>query len=273
MNANWLEIERGDRPLIVTFPHTGSEIPAELADNFQSVSLARKDADWWVDRLYEFAGELGATTIRTRISRSVIDANRDPSGASLYPGQTTTGLCPVTTFDGQPLYREGCEPDAGEIDRRRETYFQPYHDTIAKEIERLSGKHGRVVLYDAHSIRSRVPRLFDGLLPIFNIGTNFDRTCAPELGDIVEQVCRASGEPTVRNGRFRGGWTVRHYGRPDKHIHAVQIELACRGYLNEPPGDVDEHSWPVPFDAERAAPLTQILRQVLLACLAFAEQE
>src|SRR5688572_179279 len=185
----WLEIHRGDAPLVVSFPHTGTDIPPEIEDQLVSAWLARKDADWWVHLLYDFVGSLGATTVRTSLSRTVIDVNRDPSGASLYPGQATTELCPTTTFDGELLYRAGATPDEQEIARRRDLYFQPYHDALAAEVGRLAARHPRVVLYEAHSIRSRVPRLFDGELPNFNIGTNGGSTCAPELAAAIERAC------------------------------------------------------------------------------------
>lgn len=266
---NWLEIDRGTAPLIVSFPHTGTDIPADMQDGFVSLWQARRDADWWVDRLYDFAHGLGATTLRTRISRSVIDVNRDPSGASLYPGQATTELCPTTDFDGEPLYRNGCAPDDAEIARRRETWFAPYHAALRAEIERLRGEFSNVVLFDAHSIRSNIPRLFDGELPQFNIGTNSGASCAPELTQAVEAACAASDYSRVVNGRFKGGWTTRHYGEPKKGVHAIQLELACRGYLDEP--DVlSPQNWPAPYSETRSAKLRAILKMVLAACEAFA---
>jgi N-formylglutamate deformylase len=267
--VTWLEVHRGEAPLVVGFPHTGTDIPAELEAQFVSPWLARQDADWWVDRLYGFAAELGATTVRTRISRSVIDVNRDPSGASLYPGQATTELCPTTTFDGVPLYRDGQAPDAAEVDRRRETYFRPYHAAMEAELGRLKAGHGRVVLYDAHSIRSHVPRLFDGELPQFNIGTNHGATCDPALAVLVEAACDAAGYSRVTDGRFRGGWTTRHYGHPQAGVHAIQMELACRGYMDEP-AELTPETWPTAWSGDRAAPMRATLTRVLAACLAFA---
>jgi len=263
-----LEIRRGDAPLIVAFPHTGTELPADVADAFVSPWRARRDADWWIDRLYAFAHDLGATTVRTRVSRSVIDVNRDPSGASLYPGQATTELCPTTTFDGDQLYA-GPAPDAGEIARRRGLYFEPYHAALAAEIDRLRGGHPAIVVYDAHSIRSRVPRLFDGELPQFNIGTNNGATCATGLREAVTAICAASPHSHVVDGRFRGGWTTRHYGRPQDGVHAIQMELAMRGYMAEP-AEPDAANWPTPFTAEVAAPLAAILADILHTCIAFA---
>lgn len=267
--ADWLEIHRGTAPLIVSFPHAGADIPAGIEATLANGWLARKDADWWVDRLYAFAHDMGATTIRTRLSRTVIDVNRDSSGASLYPGQATTGLCPVETFDGEPLY-PGAEPDNAEIARRRALYFDPYHAALSAEIDRLRGDHPAIVLYDAHSIRSHVPRLFDGELPQFNIGTNMGMSCATALAAAVEGICDTSPFSRVTDGRFRGGWITRHYGAPQKGIHAIQMELACRGYMVEPAGAFTTLNWPSPFDPERAAPLAAVLQQVLAACIAFA---
>jgi formiminoglutamase len=266
MSTDWLTVVEGHAPLIVAFPHTGTDIPAGIEARMVSPWLARKDADWWVDQLYDFAAELGATIVRTAISRSVIDVNRDPSGASLYPGMTTTGLCPTETFDGEPLYHHGQEPTEAEIAMRRATWFDPYHAAIRTQIERL-GADGPVVLYDAHSIRSIVPRLFDGELPLFNIGDNNGVTCAPELTRAVEVAC---GPSQVTNGRFKGGWTTRHYGQPATGVHAIQMELADRGYILDPEGALSETNWPSPYEPERAEPMRRHLRDVLTACIAFA---
>lgn len=267
---NWLDIQRRDAPLIIAFPHSGTDIPVDIEHHFESGWLARKDTDWWMHQLYDFVADLGATTVHTRVSRSVIDVNRDPSGVSLYPGQATTGLCPVTTFDGEPLYR-GPDPYAEEIDRRREQFFDPYHAAIAAEIDRLRGLHGRVVLYDAHSIRSHVPRLFNGKLPQFNIGTDGGASCDPMLAEAVNAICAASGRSHVLNGRFRGGWTTRHYGRPSSGVHAIQMELAIRGYLDERSVH-DAANWPPPFDKSRAAEIVPTLTKIVKACIAFAQQ-
>ena len=271
---DWLQIHEGDAPLIVSFPHTGTELPDALAGHFVSPWLARRDADWWVHELYAFARGLGATTVRTAVSRSVIDVNRDPSGVSLYPGQNTTGLCPLTTFDNQPLYRDGHAPDAAEIARRRDAYFMPYHAALAAQIARLRRRHPTVVVYDAHSIRSRIPHLFDGELPQFNIGSagpggEPDTSCDNALTDVVENLCALSGLGHGRNGRFRGGWITRHYSDVAGGVHTLQMELGCRGYMHEP-AEVDEHSWPTPYDPEHAAPVRNTLQQVLSACLEFA---
>ncbi|MET3665365.1 formiminoglutamase [Caulobacter sp. 1776] len=266
---DWLTVVRGQAPLIISLPHTGTEIPADIEPRLVSPWLARKDADWWVDRLYAFAEEMGATLVRTAISRTVIDVNRDPSGASLYPGQATTELTPTTTFDGEALYRDG-GPDAVEIDRRRTAYFEPYHAALRAEIDRLRGQHPTLVLYEAHAIRSRVPRLFDGELPQFNLGTNSGQSCDPALAAAVEAACDASGRSRVTNGRFKGGWTTRHYGQPATGVHAIQMELACRGYMDDPNEPPTPDTWPTPFHPDRAEPLRAVLEEALKACLEFA---
>ncbi len=270
MSPDWLEVHRGSAPLLVSFPHTGTDLPADLEGQFVSPWQAQRDADWWVHRLYDFAASLGATTVRTRISRSVIDVNRDPSGASLYPGQATTELCPTTDFDGDPLYRDGCRPDAAEIARRTRTYFTPYHDTLRAELDRLRNAHAHVALFEAHSIRSRIPRLFDGELPQFNIGTNSEKSCAPELTSAIQSVVAATSYSHVVNGRFKGGWTTRHYGEPDRGLHAIQLELACRGYMDEPDHPTPDN-WPTPYTEARAADLRAVLKDILNAALTFAK--
>lgn len=266
----WLHVHRGRAPLLLCMPHTGTELPPALAHGFFSPWRARRDTDWWIDKLYAFAAPLGATLVRTGVSRSIIDPNRDPSGASLYPGQATTELCPTTTFDGEPLYREGAAPDSAAIAARRATYFEPYHRAIADELARLRALHPQVVLYDCHSIRSQIPRLFRGTLPNLNLGTFCGASCAPALTARVESVCDASQFSRVTNGRFKGGYTTRHYGAPAAGVHALQMELACRGYLREPLGEVHEGNWPCPWDKAFAAPLRQVLDAVLRACLGFA---
>lgn len=276
--TDWLEIHRGEAPLVVSFPHTGTDIPESLEGQLVSLWLARKDADWWVHLLYDFVQSLGATTVRTRMSRTVIDVNRDPSGASLYPGQATTELCPTTTFDGEPLYLAGSEPDEREIEQRRAKYFTPYHSALTTEIERLRQRHPRVVIYEAHSIRSRVPRLFDGELPHFNIGTNSGASCAPELTAGIEAACDSGSShdgsrfTRVTNGRFKGGWTTRHYGEPTRGVHAVQMELACRGYMTEPTEPFTPTNWPPAYNPANAASMRAALTSVMQACLAFANE-
>lgn len=261
---NFYTLHRGQSPLILSIPHAGTEIPEEFSECFVSDWLARKDADWHLPTLYAFAADLGATIVAARISRSVIDLNRDPSGVSLYPGQATTGLCPVETFDGEPLYA-GTLPDEAEIDRRRALYFTPYHQALQAEIARIHSLHGRVVLYDCHSIRSRIPRFFEGELPQFNVGTNDGKSCTPLLQERVKDICARSGFSYIVNGRFKGGWITRHHANLARHIQTIQMELGCRGYMDEPSTPAVEN-WPTAL--KNPAPIQPILKQILQSLIA-----
>lgn len=267
----WLRCARGESAVVVSLPHAGTELPADVAGGLVDPWLARKDTDWWLEELYAFAAERGVTVLATRISRTAIDVNRDPSGASLYPGQATTELCPSTTFDGEPLYRDGAPVAPDEVARRRRAWFDPYHATLAAELARLRARHARVVLFEGHSIRSRVPRLFEGELPHLNLGTNSGRSCSPELSARLAGLLATSGLTQVVDGRFKGGWTTRHYGRPATGVYAVQLEVAARAYLDEPAGALSEANWPPPYDPARAAGLRALLARLLDACREFTE--
>jgi N-formylglutamate deformylase len=268
-SLEWLSITRGDAPLLLSVPHAGTDL-REFEPRFVSSWSATQDADWWLGNLYDFAKALGATIVSTTVSRSVIDVNRDPSGRSLYPGMATTELCPTTTFDGASLYSDAAPLTAAEIDERRLRYFDPYHKALRMEATRLLRRHGKVVLYDCHSIRSRIPRLFEGTLPLFNIGTNDGRSCDPRLTSAIAAVCAKSSFSHVINGRFKGGYITRSQGQPELGVHAVQMELACRGYMREPEGAVSPSNWPPPFAADVAMPLRTVLEEVLGKCIEFA---
>ncbi len=264
---DWLIVRRGSAPLIVSIPHAGIDL-LEFEQAFVDPWLARKDADWRIDELYDFARPLGATVMHTELSRSIIDVNRDPTGASLYPGLATTELCPTTTFDGEPLYRAGRAPDAAEIDERRRLFFEPYHAALGGEIARLCETFKRVALFDAHSIRSRIPRLFEGELPMFNLGTNSGPSCDLSLREAVAAVLAASSESMVVDGRFRGGFITRAYGRPRQGVHALQMELACRAYMSEPQRPTADN-WPAPIEEARARSTRATLKRVLEAILSW----
>jgi N-formylglutamate deformylase len=213
---------------------------------------AWRHTDWHITRLYEDLCE-GATIVRANFHRYLIDANRDPAGHSLYPGQNTTGLCPLTGFNGEALYRAGLEPDGAEIARRTGAWHRPYHQALEAEIARVKAIHGYAIVFDCHSIRSRIPFLFDGDLPDFNIGTNGGVTCDPAVERVALDICnRAEGFTHVLNGRFKGGWTTRHYGRPQDGIHAIQMEIAQRQYMDEHP--------PWNWREERAQEVRAVLR-------------
>jgi N-formylglutamate deformylase len=269
---SWLTIKEGNAPLIISLPHTGIDLPDALVPSLHSIWRAQKDADWWIDKLYAFTQNLGATLIHTNISRTMIDVNRDPSGVSLYPGQNTTELCPTTTFDGEPLYKAGYALNAQDIASRKTNYFDPYHAAISAQIKRLRAKHNHIVMYDCHSIRSTIPRLFDGQLPVFNIGTNSGASCHAALQEKIADICVASPFSSIVNGRFKGGFITRNYGKPEAGVHVVQMELACRGYMHEKDVAVHEQNFPPPYDEAYAAPISAELHKIMAACLDFTKQ-
>lgn len=239
------KVIRGDGPVVLGVPHAGTYLPEPILATLNERGHVLSDTDWHVDRLYSDLLP-GATMVSANFHRYVIDANRDPSGVSLYPGQNTTGLCPTTDFDGLPLYRDGMEPDAAEIERRRAEWHAPYHAALAAEIARVKAIHGVAILYDCHSIRSVVPHLFEGVLPDFNIGTNGGVTCAPVIEQAVVRIAEAAeGYTSVLNGRFTGGWTTRHHGRPETGVHAIQMELAQSTHL-------ETEAPPFAYDAEKS---------------------
>jgi len=249
-----VEIQRGDSPIVLGLPHTGTFVPDEVMTDLNARGRGLDDTDWHIHTLYD--GLLaGATTVRAMFHRYVVDANRDPTGVSLYPGQNTTGLVPLTDFDGQDIWTN--PPDQAAIEARRLDWHAPYHAALQAELERVRALHGIAILYDCHSIRANIPFLFEGTLPDFNIGTNVGTTCAPEIEAATQEICaNAGGYTSITNGRFKGGWTTRHYGRPSEGLHAIQMELAQSAYLT------DEAS-PWSYDTDKAARLRPHLKTIL----------
>jgi N-formylglutamate deformylase len=254
------QLTQGQLPLLISIPHLGTHIPQALAAQMTPEAERLVDTDWHLDCLYEFAATMGASVIQARYSRYVIDLNRPPTGESLYPGQTTTGLCPTETFRGEPLYRAGSEPDAAEIARRREVYWQPYHDALAVELARLRQLHGQVLLWDAHSIASVLPRLFEGKLPDLNFGTASGASCDVQVLQAVLQRLKAQPFTQVVNGRFKGGYITRHYGQPNVGTHAIQLELCQSLYMKE--------IEPFDYQPDIARKLQPALQRMLLAAVA-----
>jgi N-formylglutamate deformylase len=250
----------GTVPLLVSFPHAGVEIPDELAARMTPEALQRADVDWHLPQLYEFVRAMGASTLAARFARHVIDLNRPPEDTSLYPGQDVTGLLPIDTFRKQPLYRADHMPDAAEAQARRALYWQPYHDALRAELDRLLALHGSVVLWDAHSIASVVPRFFDGKLPDLNLGTADGRACAPALQAAAEAAMGAQAHYThVSNGRFKGGHITRHYGQPEAGVHALQLEMCQSTYMDE--------TAPFGYRPDLATQVQPLLQRVLHAVL------
>ncbi|MRG54313.1 N-formylglutamate deformylase [Phyllobacterium sp. SYP-B3895] len=237
-----VEVKQGSLPIILGFPHTGTDVPAEIWSRLNENGQRLADTDWHVDQLYDGL-LLGVSTVRATFHRYVIDANRDPAGGSLYPGQNTTALIPETDFDGKAIWRDGEMPTSADTKLRLDQFHRPYHEALFEEIQRVRKTHGLAILYDCHSIRSHIPFLFAGKLPDFNIGTNEGTSCSPEIASAVGRIAFAArGYDAVINGRFKGGWTTRHYGKPSSNIHAIQMELTQSSHLatEAPPFDYDE---------------------------------
>jgi len=256
------QLDRRDGPLLISAPHVGTYLPDELAARLTPPGRAVVDTDWYADRLYPFAAELGATVLRASWSRYVADVNRDPAGVSLYPGARTTGLAPTETFEGQPLYAPGDEPSHDEIAVRRALVFDPYHDALRDELARIKAAHGYALLLDAHSIWSPLPLLFEGELPEINIGTNSGRSCDHDLRGTVAAVAAASPFSHVVDGRFKGGYITRRYGAPAHAVHATQIEINQNAYL----ADGSRTEW----DAKKADRLSSVLRAACEAIVTLA---
>jgi N-formylglutamate deformylase len=254
-------LHRGDATLLISCPHVGTVIPPREAQRYTPRALDVEDTDWNIHRLYAFARERGATMIVPRYSRYLVDLNRSNDNAPMYPGQNNTELCPTRHFTGDVLYRNGCAPREAEVQERVSTYWQPYHDALRTELDRIRGAHGHAVLLDAHSIKGELPWLFDGVLPNMSVGTANGTSCAPSLRDALAAVFAAQQEFThVMDGRFKGGHITRHYGQPASGIHAVQLEMAWRSYMHELP----PYLWNDTLVA-RVTPLLQRFVDTLLA--------
>ena len=260
MNDSVFSLHRGSTPLLVSLPHVGTEIPGDQRQRYVERAFQVEDTDWFLDRLYAFVRDMGASLIVPRHSRYVIDLNRPPENAPMYAGVNNTELCPTRFFTGDALYRAGQEPDAAEIARRVATYWRPYHQTIAAELARLKAAHGHAILFDGHSIKSELPWLFEGRLPDLNLGTASGASCAPTLRSALARVLETQTAFTqVVDGRFKGGHITRHFGRPVDSIHAVQLEKCWRCYMPEEP--------PYQVDPERAASLEPVLRALVQSML------
>ncbi len=263
MSDEVLRIHPGSGPLVISFPHVGTEIPADQRGRYTERALRVEDTDWFLDRLYAFAAGLGATLVVPRFSRYLVDLNRGSDNAPMYPGRNNTELCPTRHFTGEPIYRDGgagTAPDEAEIRRRVAAYWQPYHDALAAQLAATRARHGHAVLFDAHSIKSELPWLFEGTLPHMNLGTVEGSSCDPALRQALAGVFGAQTTFShVVDGRFKGGHITRHFGRPHQGVHAVQLEMCWRAYMDEP-----AMAW---SDVQAAAvtPLLTALVQAMLA--------
>lgn len=254
-----VSVKRGNLPLVLSMPHSGTYVPNDIFGKLNPTGRALADTDWHIPQLYTGLID-DVTIIQAHFHRYVIDANRPPDNRSLYPGQNTTGLCPIINFEGVGIYCPSQEPDVAEIEFRRQFFHKPYHDMIEREIDRLKKRHGYAILYDCHSIRSEISYLFEGKLPDLNIGTYNGRSCDERLTNKVMKICQTQSRfSSVLNGRFKGGWTTRNYGQPAKNIHAIQMELCQSTYM-------DEYA-PWTFNHEKAELIRQTLKDLLQAII------
>jgi N-formylglutamate amidohydrolase len=255
-------LHRGDSPLVIDVPHSGTHVPDALRSRLTAIAQTVPDTDWHVDRLYEFAKAEGATLFCATQSRYVIDLNRDPAGLALYAGADNTELCPMRTFGDEAIYDNGATPAPEEIADRCATYFAPYHAALATELARVRERHGFATILDGHSILSYVPRFFSGRLPDLNLGTDSGASCVPELQACAARVLAgAEGFTHIVNGRFKGGWITRHYGQPHNGVHALQLEMAQDCYMDEAP--------PYRWDPARASRLVDVLQRLVRALILF----
>jgi N-formylglutamate deformylase len=247
-----VSVAESNGPLLVSFPHSGTAVPEEIKETFTQAALPLPDTDWYVPRLYDFLAEMAASTITANHSRYLVDVNRFSQGSALYPGQSETEVCPTTTFTEQDIYLPGKAPTKAQIQERIKTYWQPYHDALARQLERIKAIHGYALLWDAHSIASEVPRFFTGTLPDLNLGTADGLSCQASIGNQLFLLMQQSQFSAVRDSRFKGGYITRHYGQPQEHIHAVQMEIAQNAYMEEHGNNV--------YDEIKAAKLSNVLR-------------
>ena len=249
-------LQRGSAPLLVSVPHAGTLIPDDLRPRLRPQALQVEDTDWHLEAVYGFVLEAGCSLLVPRLSRYVVDLNRPPQDTPMYPGANNTGLCPTRAFSGEALYRDGEEPGAAEVAQRLARYWQPYHDALEAELRRLQALHGYALLWDGHSIRSRLPWLFDGVLPDLNLGTADTASCAPELRRrLAAELAAQGGFSHAVDGRFKGGYITRHYGRPRQGWHAVQLEMCFSTYMQESP--------PFRIDDARRDRLLPLLRRLI----------
>jgi N-formylglutamate deformylase len=265
-SAPLYRFHQGTRPLVVSFPHSGTWIPPSLAKDMTDAALQRADTDWHLPRLYDFLADLGVSVLEATHSRFVIDLNRPLDDVNLYPGKDTTSLCPIDTFRKQPVYRAGCTPGPEAIRARTERYWVPYHRRLSGEIARLRQQHGIALIWDAHSIVSYAPRFFEGKVPDFNLGSGGGTSCSEALAGRLLGVMGAHREfGAVLNGRFKGGHITRHYGRPAENVHAIQLEMAQANYM-------DERS-PFSFREQLAQRVRPVLKDLLSSALDWANAQ
>tara|TARA_R110002049_G_scaffold175316_3_gene342624 strand:- start:2182 stop:2991 length:810 start_codon:yes stop_codon:yes gene_type:complete len=261
LDSDIFKLKRGKSKLLVSMPHVGTQLPEWLIPRMSQESMSLPDTDWYLEELYDFLQDIDVTVISANYSRYVVDLNRSADDMSLYPGSNVTGLCPTDTFDGNSIYEHEAKLDAIEVKSRLDKFWYPYHDALASEIARIKAIHSNVIVWEAHSIRSEVPRFFDGELPHLNIGTADGTTCQHEIIEKIMDVIKTNGDYSwVENGRFKGGFITRHYAQPSLGINTMQLEIAMRSYM-------DESSLSPKFDNDKATSLRGLLKAMMQSIL------
>ncbi|MBU9821636.1 N-formylglutamate deformylase [Rahnella sp. BCC 1045] len=254
----------GTAPILISIPHAGTHLTPEVASGLSDAALPLSDTDWHIPKLYDFARALGASILVGQYSRFVIDLNRPSDDKPLYT-TATTGLYPDTLFDGRATFKPGMTPTGAQRQQYLDEIWQPYHQKIQSELARMKQEFGYALLFDAHSIASVIPRLFDGQLPDLNLGTNSGESCAPALSEILEKTCQQQTRFThVLNGRFKGGYITRAYGQPENNVHAVQLELAQVNYMEE--------IEPFSYSEDKASELQALLKPLLAGMVSWGSE-
>ncbi len=248
--------QNSEVPILLSVPHCGTAFPEELASDYKPEFVrAPEDTDWFVDTLYDFAAELGIGLIAANYSRWVIDLNRNPQSKPLYAdGRIITALCPVTTFTGQSIYKdERKEVETGEVQRRRNVYFDPYHQKIKGLLDVLKKKYGKVLLWDCHSIRQQVLTIQKDKFPDLILGDADGTSASPGLIETVLGGLDHSDYSVSHNHPFKGGYITRHFGRPSENQHALQLEMTKMNYMDD-----SEMS----YDKSRAEKIRALLKSI-----------
>lgn len=242
-------------PIFVSVPHCGTAFPQELVEQFDpALAVAPDDTDWFVDTLYDFVSEMGISMIAAHYSRWVIDLNRDPDSKPLYTdGRIITALCPTTTFTGQPLYLDKRQEVSGEeVTRRVGLYYRPYHDKIKEILAEMKKKHGRVLLWDCHSIRQIVPTIQQDKFPDLILGDADGTSASQALTSIALKTLGSEKYRLSHNHPFKGGFITRHFGTPANQQHALQLEMTKVNYMDDTE---------LKYNKERADRMRKLLRR------------
>ncbi|GAA4113631.1 N-formylglutamate deformylase [Aquimarina addita] len=244
-------------PILISIPHAGTQFPVEIKHYYKKKMRNHlDDTDWYVHKLYEFAPSLGITIIKANLSRWVIDLNRDPKSIPLYTdNRLITAITPITDFYGNNIYTSSSsEPDPIEIQRRLDLYYWPYYRQIETLIADLKKKFGKVLLWDAHSIRHLVSTIQKKPFPDMILGNNDQKTAHPQLILTALEKLRSKKFEVAHNTPFKGGHITRYFGKPAQNVHALQLEMNKILYM-------DDNE--ITYNTKRASEVQEVLQDTL----------